>query len=187
MECSPEKRGDVREEAGLIEEGLRGEGGGAELEAMPQLGEDLAGGSRVVTQTRTLSPCSSGGRRQWELQDLLDRTEKNREVKTERDTELQIEGRRGIVCKHAVDDELPAAALWSDSTMARCMRAAGKTGRWLGLACLIEAERGRERGGGGLHRVCEEAEAAAMPGLELQMEKAKEAGARCTVPLRWGG
>jgi hypothetical protein len=136
---------------------------------------------------RTPSSCSSGGRQQWELQDLLDRTEKNQEVKSDRDTELQIEGRRGVVCKHAVDDELPTVALWSDSTMARCMRAAGKTGRWLGLACLIEEERYRKRGGGGLHRVREEAVAVAMPGLELGVEKAREARARCTVRLRWGG
>jgi hypothetical protein len=89
-----------------------------ELEATPQLGEDLASGSRAAMQTRPPSSCSSGGCRQWQMQDLLDRTENNQEVKSERDTELQIEGRRGVVCKHAVDDELPAAALRSDSMTA---------------------------------------------------------------------
>jgi hypothetical protein len=58
------------------------------------------------------------------------------------------------------------------------MRATGKTGIWLGLACLREEKRDRERGGGGLHRVREEAVAAAMLGLELRMEKAREARAR---------
>jgi hypothetical protein len=116
VESSPENRGDVREEAGLTEGGLRGGGGVTELEVTLQLGEDLAGGSRAATQTRPPSPCSSGGRQQWQLQDLLDRTKNNHEVKSERDIELQIEGRRGVVCKHVVDDELPSAALGSDST-----------------------------------------------------------------------
>jgi hypothetical protein len=59
-----------------------------ELEATPQLGEDLVGGSRAAMQTRPPSPCSSGGCRQWQLQGLLDRTKNNQEVKSERDTEL---------------------------------------------------------------------------------------------------
>jgi hypothetical protein len=67
------------------------------------------------------------------------------------------------------------------------MRAAGKIGIWLGLGCLREEERYRERGRGGLHRVREEAVAAAMLGLELRMEKAREARARSTVRLTWGG
>jgi hypothetical protein len=62
------------EEQGLTEGWLRGGGGNTVLEATRQLGEDLAGGSRVTMQTRPPSPCSSGGHRQ--AQDPLDRTEK---------------------------------------------------------------------------------------------------------------
>jgi hypothetical protein len=55
---------------------FRGGGDDAELEATPQLGEDLASGSWAAKQTRPPSPCSLGDRRQRQLQYLLDRTER---------------------------------------------------------------------------------------------------------------
>jgi hypothetical protein len=66
----------------------------------------------------------------------------NQEVRSERDTELQIERRRGVVCKHTVDDELPAAALWSDSRTERDRGAGARSG----MRCVEERE-GVERCG----------------------------------------
>jgi hypothetical protein len=67
----------------------------------------------------------------------------NQEVRSKRDTELLIEGRRGVVCKHAVDDELPAAAaLWSDWRTERDRGAGARSG----MRCVEERE-GVERCG----------------------------------------
>jgi hypothetical protein len=53
---------------------------------------------------------------------------------------------RGDLVYADADGPTPTATDTSDSSAARCMRAAGKTGGWLGLAYLREEERDGERG-----------------------------------------